>query len=139
MDNESVYLDVTTPLIRLNTGNETLDTDLFLASLPAFLRPGVRRFLLPEILSHCYEARAALFDLIDNLKKKQIDSVIPTFQETANRVIDPPISDKEISRYCRSDDVMPEVLQRLRRADRWWQRTIQRRGYPFLLPGKVDR
>jgi hypothetical protein len=34
---------------------------------------------------------------------------------------------------------MWEILLRLRRADRWWQRTVRRRGYPFLLPGPVDR
>lgn len=138
-DDGLVYIDVTTPLIRDEAGNEMLDTDLFLASLPAFLRPGVRRFLLPEILGHYYDARAALLDLIGNLKKEQLDEAIPAFQEQANRIVDPPISEKEISRYYRNDAVMWEVLQRLRRADRWWQRTIRRRGYPFLLPGKVDR
>ena len=61
------------------------------------------------------------------------------FQEHAKRIVDPPISDRAISRYYRSDAVMWEVLQRLRRADRWWQRTIRHRSYPFLLPGKVDR
>ena len=27
------------------------------------------------------------------------------------------------------------LLQRLRRCDRWWQRRVRRRPYPFLLPG----
>ncbi len=138
-DDGFVYIDVTTPLIRDEAGNEMLDTDLFLASLPAFLRPGVRRFLLPEILGHYYDARAALLDLIGNLKKERLDNAIPAFLEEANHVVDPPITGKEISRYYRSDAVMWEILQRLRRTDRWWQHTIRRRGYPFLLPGKVDR
>ncbi len=138
-DGDFVYLDVTTPLLRDESGEEMLDTDLFLASLPAFLRPGVRRFLLPEILGHYYDARAALLDLIGNLKKERLDDTIPAFLEHANLVVDPPISEKEINRYYRRDALMWEVLQRLRRADRWWQRTIRRRGYPFLLPGKVDR
>jgi len=138
-DDDFVYIDVTTPLIRDEAGNEMLDTDLFLVSLPAFLRPGVRRFLLPEILGHYYDPRAALLDLTGNLKKERLDSAIPAFLEEANRVVDPPVTQKEISRYYRNDAVMWEVLQRLRRTDRWWQRTIRRRGYPFLLPGKVDR
>jgi len=138
-DDGFVYIDVTTPLIRDEAGDEMLDTDLFLASLPAFLRPGVRRFLLPEILGHYYDARAALLDLIGNLKKERLDNAIPAFLEEANRVVDPPITGKEISRYYRTDAVMWEILQRLRRTDRWWQHTIRRRGYPFLLPGKVDR
>ncbi len=30
-------------------------------------------------------------------------------------------------------------VQRLRRIDRLWQRTIRRRPYPNLLPGPVER
>ncbi|MEA2023382.1 MAG: DUF6206 family protein [Actinomycetota bacterium] len=138
-DGEFVYIDVTTPLIRDDDGSELLDTDLFLASLPAFLRPAVRRFLLGEILSHYYDARAALLDLIGNLKKERLGDAIPVFLDAANRVVDPPITGKEIDRYYRNDAVMWEVLQRLRKSDRWWQRTVRRRSYPFLLPGKVDR
>ncbi len=96
-------------------------------------------FLLSEILSHYYGARAALLDLIGNLKKERLAGTIPVFREAANRVVDPPITDKEIDRYYRNDAVMWEVLQRLRRTDRWWQRSVRRRSYPFLLPGKVDR
>ncbi|MEA3502499.1 MAG: DUF6206 family protein [Actinomycetota bacterium] len=138
-DDGFVYIDVTTPLIRDEAGNEMLDTDLFLASLPAFLRPAVRHFVLPEILSHYYNDRAALLDLIGNLKKEQLNNAIPAFLDAANRIVSPPITDKEIDRYYRNDAVMWEVLQRLRQADRWWQRTLRKRGYPFLLPGKVDR
>ena len=138
-DGEFVYIDVTTPLIRDANGTEMLDTDLFIASLPAFLRPVVRRFLLGEILSHYYDARAALLDLIANFKKERLDEAIPLFLEVANGTVEPPITRKEVDRYYRSDAVMWEVLQRLRRTDRSWQRRIRRRGYPFLLPGKVDR
>jgi hypothetical protein len=134
-----VYLDVTTPLIRDADGTEMLDTDLFIASLPAFLRPGIRKFVLPEILSHYYDARAALVDLLGNLKKERLEHLSDAFLAAANRRVDPPITRKELDRYYRSDALMWEVLQRLRRADRWWQRRVRRRGYPFLLPGKVDR
>ena len=95
--------------------------------------------LLHEILSHYYEARAALVDLIGNLKKERLEVAIPPFLKTANRVVDPPITKKEIDRYYRNDALMREVLQRLRRTDRWWQRTVRKRSYPFLLPGKVVR
>jgi hypothetical protein len=138
-DGGFVYIDVTTPLIRDDAGDEMLDTDLFLASLPAFLRPVIRRFLLGEILGHYYDARAALLDLIGNLKKERLAGAITVFREAANRVVDPPITNKEIDRYYRNDAVMWEVLQQLRRTDRWWQRSVRRRSYPVLLPGKVDR
>ena len=32
-----------------------------------------------------------------------------------------------------------ELLQRLRRLDRAWQRRVRRRVYPFLLPGRIER
>ncbi|MEN8114042.1 MAG: DUF6206 family protein, partial [Actinomycetota bacterium] len=138
-DGSFVYLDVTTPLVRDDAGEDMLDFRLVIASLPAFVRPVVRRFLVPEILSHYYEPRHALLDLVGNLKKEGLEGTIPVFLTAVNVIVEPPITMKEIDRYYRLDALMWEVLQRLRRADRWWQRTLRRRGYPFLLPGKVDR
>jgi hypothetical protein len=57
----------------------------------------------------------------------------------AIRVVEPPISAAETERYCRDDARMWDLLQRLRRADRWWQRTVRRRPYPFLLPPRIER
>jgi len=44
-----------------------------------------------------------------------------------------------VRRYYRSDARLWELMLRLRRADRWWQRRIRRRTYPFLLPGHIER
>lgn len=134
-----VYLDVTTPLIRDAAGSELLDTRLFLASLPWLLRWPVHRFLLGEILSHYHQPRPVLLDLVANLHKERITGAIPAFLAAANRVVDPPLTAEEAARYYRRDALMWEALQRLRRADRWWQRTARRRRYPFLLPGRVER
>jgi hypothetical protein len=133
------YFDVTTPLLRDNSGNEMLDTDLFLASLPWVLHAAVRWFLLDEILSHYYDPRAALVDLIANLQKERLEDLTGTFLGAANHRVETPITEDEVVKYYRFDAAMWEVLQRLRRGDRWWQRTIRRRRYPFLLPGKVGR
>lgn len=133
------YLDVTTPLMRDSAGGEILDTDLFIASLPAALRPAVRKFLLREILSHYYDVRAVLLDLIGNLEKERLSRAIPVFLSEANRFVEPDITAEEAHKYYRSDALMWELLQRLRGIDRWWQRSIRRRPYPFILPGKVRR
>lgn len=138
-DGTFVYLDVTTPMVRNRAGEDMLDFRLVIASLPAFLRPVVHRFLLGEILSHYYSPRAALLDLVGNLKKERLEHTMDTILSLVNEVVDPPITRKEIDRYYRMDALMWEVLQRLRLADRWWQRRVRRRRYPFLLPGKVDR
>lgn len=138
-DDQLVYMDVTTPLMRDGAGEELLDTDLFIASLPAALRPGVERFLLEEILGHYYDHRSALLDLVGNLKKEKLDHTVTPFLDEVNAVVEPAITSREIHRYYRSDALMWEVLQRLRRTDRWWQQKIRRRSYPFILPGRIER
>lgn len=134
-----VYLDVTTPMLQDDSGAEVLDLELFLASLPRAMRGGVRRFLLDEILSHYYDPRAALVDLVANLHKERLLQARSAFLAAANDVVAPSIVPSEVDRYYRLDAAMWEALQRLRRADRWWQRSIRRRTYAFLLPGRVER
>jgi hypothetical protein len=134
-----VYIDVTTPLLRDAAGRNELDTDLFIASLPWALQGSVRRFLLDEILSHYYDPRAVLLDVAGNLHKERLPEVIEPLLAAANRVVSPPITADEALRYYRSDARMWELLQRLRRGDRWWQQTARHRQYPFLLPGAIER
>lgn len=137
-DGELAYLDVTTPMLRDAGGREQLDTDLFLASLPWALRGGVRRFLLSSILDKYYEPRGALIDLAGNLLKEGLEPLIAPLISMANEIVDRPIERAEVDAYYREDARMWALLQRLRRADRWWQ---MRRGrvYPFLLPGNIER
>jgi hypothetical protein len=139
VDDDLVYLDVTTPLLEDEMGRQRLDLGLFLASLPWAMRAPVRRFLLDEILSHYRSPRPALVDAVANLHKERLPSAIPALLEAANAVVDPPIWADEARTYYRQDALMWEVLQRLRRADRWWQRRVRRRRYPFLLPGTIER
>ncbi|MDJ0923976.1 MAG: DUF6206 family protein [Acidimicrobiia bacterium] len=134
-----VYYDVTTPLMRDAAGNERTDLDLFIASLPWVLRSAVRRFLLDEILSHYYAPRPALLDAIANLHKERLPHAVQPLLAAANRVVEPAITVEEVDRYYRSDARMWALLQQLRRADRWWQRKVRRRRYPFLLPGRIER
>jgi hypothetical protein len=134
-----VYLDVTTPLLQDGAGRQRVDLDLFIASLPWAMRGPVRRFLLGEILSHYHAPRPVLLDAVGNLHKEKLTQVIPQLLDAANEFVDPPITADEARRYYRSDALMWEVLQRLRRADRWWQRRVRRRRYAFLLPGTIER
>jgi len=136
---ELVYLDVTTPLIQDADGKQRVDLDLFIASLPWAMRGPVRRFLLQEILSHYHAPRPVLLDVVGNLHKERATDAIPAFLAAANRMVDPPLSADEAAKYYRRDALMWEMLQRLRRADRWWQRRVRRRRYPFLLPGTIER
>ncbi len=139
VDGDLVYLDVTTPLMRSDDGSERLDTGIFLASLPWAMRGVVRRFLLSEILSHYYDARAALLDLAGNLVKERLDTHIPSAVALANAYVEPTITEHEARAYYQSDARTWGLLQRIRRVDRGWQKHVRRRVYPFLLPGRIER
>ncbi len=138
-NDDLIYIDVTTPLLRDASGTERLDVGLFIASLPWILRGTVERFLLTEILSHYYDPRAVLLDLAGNLHKEHLTEIIPSLLETANRVVSPAISESEAAKYYRSDALTWEFLLRVRRADRVWQEKIRHRRYPYLLPGRIER
>lgn len=133
------YFDVTTPLLRDDAGRDRLETELFMATLPAFARPLVRRFALRGILDPYFDKRRATLDLLANLHKEDLAGWVPAAIELANTRLDTGFTEDEVARYYRSDARMWGVLQQLRRADRWWQRSVRRRPYPFLLPGKIDR
>lgn len=139
VDGDLIYLDVTTPMLRDDTGAELLDSELFLASLPWLLRGGVRRFLLDEILGHYYDPRAAVLDLAGNLIKEKLGKDLPAALDAANQRVDPPITEDQARAYYRSDARTWALLQRLRHLDRAWQRRVRRRVYPFLIPGRIER
>ncbi len=133
------YLDISTPFERDDRRRESFDVELHLASVPWALRGAVRRFALGAILDKYYDRRGALLDLAGNLHKERLAQLLPALLEAAKRVVEPPITAEEAERYYRDDARMWELLQRLRRADRWWQRSVRRRPYPFLLPGSIER
>jgi hypothetical protein len=140
-DGELRYLDVSTPLLRDELGQEQLDTELFLASLPWALRGLVRWRYLGAILDKYYEPRGVVVDLLANFYKEGLGDLVPPLVERlqAKGLLEPPITVAELQRYYRSDARMWSLLQRLRRADRFWQGRVRRRIYPFLLPATIDR
>lgn len=134
-----LYLDLTTPLLRDASGKEELDTGLFLASLPWALRGPVYLFLLRSILDKYHDPRGVVLDVLGNLHKEKLAHLIEPLMALANRRLERPLSAKEIRAYYEDDASTWALLQRLRRADRWWQRKVRRRPYPFLLPGRIER
>jgi hypothetical protein len=138
-DGELVYFDLTTPLLRDEHGQDLLDTDLFLASLPALLRPVVRRFLLGDILDPYFAPRSAALDLLANLHREHLGQWVPLGVELANEHLGTDLDAEEVRRHYGREARMWSGLQRLRRLDRVWQRRVRRRIYPFLLPGRIHR
>jgi hypothetical protein len=138
-DDGLVYLDVTTPLLRDEHGRDRLDTELFMASLPAAFRPIVRRFLLGSILDPYYSVRRTALDVTGNLRKEGLAEHVPMAVAIANERLDIDLTVEEVEAHYRRDARLWSLLQRARRVDRAWQRHVRRRPYPFLLPGPVDR
>lgn len=134
-----VYIDITTPLLRDAEGRDLLDTELFMASLPAVFRPVVRRFMLADILDPYFAARPAALDLAGNLHKEGLADWVDDLVAIANERLGIDLDVTEVRRHYRSDARLWALLQRARRVDRTWQRRVRRRAYPYLLPGHVDR
>jgi len=132
------YLDVTTPILYDENGL-ALDLDVQVAAYPWLLRPVLRRYAAPPVVAGYCEPRTVLVDLAANLHKERLTEWIPAVLEAANRELSEPITSDEVLRYYRSNARLWEVMLRLRRADRWWQRRVRRRTYPFLLPGPTRR
>lgn len=139
VDGELVYLDVTTPLMRDHRGHEQLDVRLFFTSLPWALRDAARLSMSKSIFDKFYETRGVLLDFLGNLHKERLGALIPAFVEQANDRLAKPITAEEVAAAYRQDAWMWELIQRLRRADRFWHSRIRRRPYPFLLPPPMDR
>jgi len=139
LDGRLRYFDVTTPMCFDSDGHPTLDLGVFLAAYPWALRWALGRFVAPGVIGAYRDPRHVLVDLAANLLKERLDAWVPAVVEAANARVSPPIDVDEVRRYYRSDARLWEVMLRLRRADRWWQRHVRRRPYPFLLPGRIER
>jgi hypothetical protein len=138
-DDELTYLDVTTPLLRDERGEEKLDVRLFFTSLPWALRDAVRVTMSRSIFDKFYAPSGVLLDFFGNLHKERLGARIPSLLGRANRVLDRPLGEDAIRAYYEEDAKMWALIQRLRRGDRWWQRRVRRRAYPFLLPRAIER
>lgn len=139
LDGELVYLDVTTPLLRDARGRERLDVGVFLASLPWALRGLVRRFLLRDVLAGYYAPERVALDLLGNTIKEGLADHLADWLPLAAERLGLTLTEAEVRRHYRSDARLWSLLQRLRRIDRAWQRSVRRRPYLFLLPGTVER
>jgi Family of unknown function (DUF6206) len=126
-------VDVSTPLMRDPAGNDRLDLDLFLSIYPWAMRPALAR-IAHGVMAQYHEPRTVLVDVASNLIKERHERWLPALLEAANAHVAPAITDREVRRYFARDRRLWLLMQRLRRADRAWQRHVRRRPYPFLLP-----
>ncbi|MGZ4187374.1 MAG: DUF6206 family protein [Solirubrobacteraceae bacterium] len=127
------YFDISTPMLRGPDGHEQLDVALFLSVYPWITRPVLAR-IAPGVMAQYHDARAVLLDFASNLHKEGLDHCVPTLLKVANPGLEHPLTADDVSRYFRQDKLLWALMQRLRLADRGWQRHVRRRPYPLLLP-----
>lgn len=139
-DDELLYLDVSTPFMRDSDGKSVLDWRYYMGPIPAPLR---RYYLreVPKVLDKYFTLRGQLLDFLGNLRKEELDHLTPEFTTYINERFnfEAPITQDEIKRYYAEDAKMYALVERLRKADRWFQNNILRRTYPYLLPPNVAR
>lgn len=133
LDGEVHYLDVSTPMLRDERGRDRIDAALFLAALPAALRPLTRVMVVPGMLATYHDPRRVMLDFAGNLIREGLETFVAPWLERANPGLERPIDASEVRRYIRLDRVMWSSLQLLRRLDRAYRR-LRREPYPFLLP-----
>jgi hypothetical protein len=125
-------LDVSTPLLRDEHGRGSLDLSVFLAIYPWALR-GVLARIAQGVMAQYHDPRTVLVDVASNLIKERLERWLPVLLDAANAHVEPAIDEAEVRRYFVRDRRLWLAMQRLRRADRAWQRHVRRRPYPFLL------
>ncbi len=143
-DEKLWYLDTTTPLFRVD-GKEQLDPEVFMQSVPFFIRWIVRWLFLQDVLDRYYDYRLDVRDLIANIIKEGRPDIVPQLIEEANRFFAEgmedfkysPLTSKEIKSYYREDRLIWIIFQSARRIDKFITEKIRRRPYSFRLPDKI--
>lgn len=139
-DGSLTYLDITTPLMRDRAGGqEILDVKLFMSSLPVGLRDVVRITMSKDIFDKFYSVRGVVLDLCGNLLKEKLDALVPEYLAIANPRLPQEITMDDVRSYYADDAKLWELIQRLRRLDRFVQNKVLKTTYPFLLPRAIER
>ncbi len=142
VDGERIrYLDVGTPFLRDERGNDLFDFTQQTRALPAPIRVIVDRFLLREILDNYHSIRGQGLDFLGNLIKEGLSHLLVPLLSVANEVfaLSPALTEREVRVHYRSDARTYALIQAARRADRWVFQNLLRRPYPYLLPPRIDR
>ncbi|MEV6108051.1 DUF6206 family protein [Streptomyces sp. NPDC051940] len=137
-DGSLAMLDVSTPFLRDASGADRLSTALFVRGYPAVLRPALARLVLPAVIDAYHTPRTAVRDFAGNLVRLGLDRHLGFVLRQAREALEIDLSEAEVREFFAKDARMWGVLQSLRHADKWWQRSVRRRPYPALLPPRYD-
>ena len=145
-DSKLIYVDTLTPFIRIN-GKEAMDLILVVSSVPSILRAPLYYIFGPGVVEGYYTWRTASIDLIANFFKEQRSELIPRlvkevnnfFKQEAPEFTIEPFKVEEVKKYYKLDKLIWELLQGLRKIDRFFKVKLLRKEYPFYIPEKIKR
>ncbi len=141
-----LYIDTLTPFIRIN-GKEAMDLKLVVSSIPSVFRAALYYIFGPGVINGYYDWRTASIDLIANFFKEQKPEIIPRLIQALNKFFQQEASDfeieritlEEIEKYYKLDKIIWELLQSMRRIDRFFKVKLLRKEYAFYIPEKIKR
>ena len=140
-------IDVGTPFMRCN-GVDEMGLELFLAPVPAPMRPLYRRARLVErYIDDYFEPRKLLADLLGNFYKEGRPDRIDLALAHINQWLGGPGADlgaraitrQAVDGYYRKDAQLLELFLKVRRLDRFVRTRLLRQRYNFVLPGPIRR
>jgi hypothetical protein len=140
-------VDVGTPFMRCH-GVDEMGIELFLAPVPAPMRPLYRRARLVErYIDDYFAPRTLLTDLLGNFYKEGRADRIDMVLAHVNRWLRgpgadlgaPTITRAAVDGYYRKDAQLLELFLKVRRLDRYVRTRLLRRRYNFILPGPIRR
>ncbi|MEB3780861.1 MAG: DUF6206 family protein [Desulfurococcales archaeon] len=143
---ELLYLDTSTPLLRVN-GVEQIDPEVFLKAAPPLIRWLLKTLFLQEILDRYYDPHSILVDLVANYIKEKRGDLVPKLVDWVNEELETnytdlgirPLSLEEVYKYYRSDARIWSIYLSSRKLHRFITSKILRRRYDYLLPKHIER
>ena len=137
-DGRPMLLDVTTPLLRDESGRDLLDTEIFVATLPVVARGLVRRFLIADLLDRFYDRRGVFLDLISNMANYGLVHFTEPFLAEVNARLDRPLTMKDVLGYRRQEWWTWKAIRACLKMEQIWRRKVLRVRDPHLLPSQFE-
>jgi hypothetical protein len=135
-DGQPLFFDVSTPMLRDAAGRHRLDTEIFVATLPALVRGLVRRYFVTELLDRYFDTRTVYENLLGDLPNTRLDELTMPLLAEANTRLVRPLTLKQIEAYRREDWLTWRAIRQLLKLEQFWRRAILRSPNPHLLPSQ---
>ena len=125
-------IDTTTPFLR-RAGVPELDLDLLFSTYVPVLRPVLKRFVAPSVLTRYHDRRQVALDLLGNLHRERLQRWESPVSELIGTRFGPAISSNEVAAYYASDRRTWALVHAAKRLERWRRHTFTSSVYPVLL------